>query len=103
MAESDDALKCLEDEEMEVPEIIEEIIEMLLSALRDSVSLNSLLYVNHAMLVDLLATNTYLKTLNELRTIFQVSSGLLCNIFCFSLFSLLPKIIRSGPSKQFTL
>lgn len=34
---SEPSSSCLEDEEMDVPEIVEEIIEMLLTGLRDTV------------------------------------------------------------------
>lgn len=36
---SEPSSSCVEDEEMDVPEIVEEIIEMLLTGLRDTVCL----------------------------------------------------------------
>lgn len=38
-SESEENSNCLQDEDMDVPEIIEEIIEVLLSGLRDTVCL----------------------------------------------------------------
>ena len=50
---SDKSSSCLQDEDLDVPEIVEEIIEMLLTGLKDTVCLNDeiILMIRYVLIV----------------------------------------------------